>query len=199
MPRSTRPSAKAAQLRLVEEGTLAVAVRRPIEPPLPSGIAWGWSLSRTDGRPAFHLRANPTQMVRVSYQLLEDPVQLADLAARSLRNKSGTAVRGYARAEAGRVTHVIPPQAVRALVQHAANLDTRRTLEGPAQVRVKLLEPLVGHPPMCQDCKHPFAEHELLEKISLGDWGDWDDNSRAWDPEKPRTDAYYLCPLEATS
>jgi hypothetical protein len=204
----SRPSAHARQLRLVSCGEMTVKVTRPIDPPLPSGFIYGWSTTKLDGRQTFYLDLRPAQAVRVSYEVLEDPLQLEDLKARARRNKSGTAVRGYAAATRSEVRHDLTIRIIEALVRRAANNDTHRMVEGPATVKVKLLEQPAGTPPTCSHCKRTLAQHEVFQDTTLGDWGEWKDagytdgrgrarQTREWDPQKPRVNTFYLCPQEA--
>jgi len=200
MARSSRPSGKAAQLDLIDRGEMTVAVARPFDPPLPADLSHGWNDSRTGGRPSFGLQHAPTQAVLVSYQVYNDPLQMADLRDRALRNKGGTAVRGYARADkaSGQVSHGITRREVASLVRRAANSKGLRTSNGPASARVRFLEQPTGFPATCHKCRHTLAEHQPLLVESQGDW-DRDQTTEygghPWNNDLVRTDTYYLCPI----
>jgi len=196
MTRSTRPSGKAAQLELVTTGETTVQITRPDAVPI--NAITGWTRQHTGGRQSWHRQANPLQSVRVSYEVFRDPVMLADLCERSARNRNGKAIRGLAEAQHGKlVNEGLTPRAIAGLVQHAANLSTLRTSEGPASVRVRLLEPLEPFETICAKCKATFAEHEVLERLEQGDWTiQLSNGNRGWDSEAEKLARYYLCPID---
>lgn len=192
--RTSRPTATASQLQLLREGEITVRVIRPWDPPLPEGLIYGYSSRVLAGRRAFYPAAHGTQSVRVSYRVWSDPLMLADLARRSLANKSGEAVRGYATARAGVVDLGMSEQAYLHLAQAAANRDGHRAVEGPVSCRVKLLEPLVGMPASCQHCGLGLDAHDLLEDVQKGRWIGGRTRDAHHDPDAERIDRYYLCP-----
>jgi hypothetical protein len=83
----------------------------------------------------------------------------------------------------------------------AANAANLRCVNGPATVRVKLLEQLEPYEPKCHKCKLSVAEHERTEVTTMGDWRR-PENSNGyvpgeWDSTIPRVTVYWFCPVEA--
>jgi len=200
MTRSSRPTATAAQLTLLREGEATVQVARPYTP-FPADLQQVWR--RRDERPTFIARLRVTQAVRVSYRVWSDPLMLADLAARSLSNKSGEAIRGYAVARAGQVALNMTDRRFIVLAQAAANTAGRRAVEGPVSCRVKLLGTVEKYTPPCRLCGQLLEAHERVEEAALGDWGEatdegWSVPTRRWDADKPRQDVRYYCPEAAS-
>jgi hypothetical protein len=186
--RSSRPSGK---LELVKSGEVTVGVARPWDTPQVAYSRWG----TVNGRRHWTLPRRLSQPIAVSYQLFRDPAQLADLAERSSRNKSGTAVRGYAEAAGGKLlTEGLTEQRVLGLVRAAANLASLKCIEGPATVRVKLLSQPEPATPLCDHCKRPLGEHVHETREAKGKWVGGRTRDAHYDPEAPNDDHYYYCP-----
>ena len=122
---------------------------------------------------------------------------------RARRNQSGISVRGYARADRTSVHQDLSQRVIDSLVRRAANHTSLKVIDGPATVKVKLLEQPEGSPATCMHCARTLTEHEQVEETTIGDWDrpyvrgrSYD---RQWDPNKPRINTHYLCPQEASS
>lgn len=168
-----------------------VAIRRPLEP-LPQGLRTYWGSSRiSQGRTHFN-PLRETQKIRISYTLTQDQGMLQDLAERATRNRSGSAQRGPATADARGIR--VDLSGVPAMVRAAANLTTLKRVDGPLAVKVKLQEPLEPSPLICVHCKQHLEAHEHVTDETRGSW-----TKAGYDADAPRTDHYWFCTSEPVS
>jgi len=177
----------APKLELVSSGTLTVKVTRPSEPPIPAGVMNGWNRDRTSGRQSWFHQSNPQQDIQVSYQVFRDVGQLESIRQKSLRNRSGRAVRGMARAEYGKIVDEgLTASNIASLAHAAAANASRKAIEGPCTVKVKRLTEPDGFAPICSRCKQTLAGHDLIER---------EEPDYSHGREATRLHQYYLCPV----
>jgi len=179
------------QYELVERGTLQVNVARPWSN-IPEGLVSYSSYGQE--RKQWDTPRREAQLINVDFELYRDVPQLADLVRRSTVNRSGTAVRGLARAEGGRlVTEGITRKVVGQLVARAANASSHKAIEGPLSARVKLREqpqPLEAH---CRRCGQLPSEHDVEVEPHKGKWVGGRTRDAHYDPEADNPWTRYFC------
>jgi hypothetical protein len=172
---------------VLRQDEMTAKVLRPVERPAEL-LEWG---TQRDGRKLFRT-PRLWQEVRVSYTLTQDQGMLEDLKQRATRNRSGTAVRGPATANAAGVV-TVDLAGVPSLVRRAANLAGKKILDGPLVVTVKLLEQPEPAPLMCANCQQSLEAHEHTTKDARGMWVGGRTRGAHYEPDAERTDHYWYC------
>jgi len=164
-------------LRDYRQGEMTVGVTRPLIEDVPSR----WNLFQTYGRAHFASTRRASAPTRVEYRVTIDNGMLQDLLRRAASNKSGKAQRGLAHAENGRVTADLTDKQLAYFVGRAAHAASKRMVDGPFTVKVKLREQPAPVDALCSHCGRPLSAHEkttaYTRSVSTGEpvnpWTAW--------------------------